>query len=583
MQTHKSICSNLTNTYHYLLTQHMDFTKFVHGGAGGSSTKIDVAKVAVAAPPSASRKRKAPAVATEQTPLFDINNPAIAVLSDNQRQVLQHVAAGRNVFMTGRAGCGKSRVTEVLATCLRDAGTAFEITASTGIAAEPLGGKTLHQFLCMVPGADLAACVKRAKYKAEPIKAIKVMFIDEVSMLSAEVMALALDVLRAVRNKRAGLPVLVLVGDFCQLAPVGRSGPATQLLESAVWKSMALHTVILRDSWRQGTGNPEFLRVLDEARFAELSAASLDFLRRRTGARLVHPPDIEPTHLSSLCDDVDAINTSKLAELPGKAVNFFGQVYVATRTAAAAGGGGLCPAERAPLQRVLDVRTEFKDSVHAGVTSKLTQLRVCVPRAASVQDVTGIVHDAASMVSNSSMQPLLQLKVGAQVMFVANISSSVVNGTRGVVTGISEDDAEAAGGSGSGSSESRRTVTVRLLSGVSMSVQTVKRTRPYAPACTTTKDGLLVFEQLPLKLAWAITAHKSQGMSLSLASLDVGRTVFTTGQAYVLLSRMCHHEGFTLTAFEPSAVRADPFVVAWYKAAEAAAADAADAADATAA
>ena len=535
----------------------MDFSKFVKGAVPDKVADAAFAAMAAAPPPAASKPtRKRKAAAAEPPPvLLDVDNPAAAVLSTNQRQVLAHVAAGHNVFMTGRAGCGKSRVTEVLATCLRDAGTAYEITASTGIAAEPLGGKTLHQLLCLVPGADLAACVKRASYreKAAPIKAMKVLFIDEVSMLSAETMQLALDVIRAVRPKRAAMPVLVLVGDFCQLAPVMRDGSATLLLESALWKSLELRVVLLRDSFRQGTANPDFLRVLDEARFGELSDTSVAFLRSRLDAALEHPEDVEPTHLAPLRDNVDAINTTKLAALPGAAIEFVGSIFVGWRMPGLGGGAGdVLPV---PGTRVLDVATEFKDSPHAAVASKLRALHVSVPRAASAQDVVTLLHGAASMVSNSNMDPVLKLKAGAQVMFVANISSTVVNGTRGVVTAIT-----AAGA-----------VTVKLLSGVSMLVAPVCRTQPFAAATAGTKEGVLVYSQLPLKLAWAITVHKAQGMNLDLAQMNLGRSVFTTGQAYVTLSRMRSPEGMMLTDFDVASVRADPFVVAWYKAAEAAA------------
>ena len=527
----------------------MDFSKFTK--AIGGSGKPDEPLPAAPKPKPAPRKRKADAVAAAPVMLLDVNNPAAAVLSDNQKRVLQYVAEGKNVFMTGRAGCGKSRVTEVLATCLRDAETPYAITASTGIAAEPLGGMTLHQFLSIVPGSDLAACVKRASYKtnAARIKAVKVLFIDEVSMLSAEVMELAVNVLMAVRSKKAGLPVFVMVGDFCQLAPVGNRDrePATLFLESAIWKSLAPETVLLRDSWRQGTDNPTFLRVLDEARFGELSPDSVAFLRAHVGVALDHPVDVEPTHLAPLREDVGSMNASKLTALPGTAVEFVASVFVGTRDAA-----GLA-VTRLPGSRTLDVRTEFKGSVHEAVAAKLQSVHVSVPRLASTQDIANILHDAAAMMGNSSMEPVLKLKPGAQVMFVANISPTIVNGTRGVVTDISAEGV----------------VSVKLLNGVITPVQAVCRTRPFGAASTPTKEAFLVYSQLPLKLAWAITVHKAQGMNLDLATMDLGASVFTTGQAYVTLSRMRSDAGMTLTRFEPAAVRADAFVVNWYKAAEA--------------
>ena len=519
----------------------MDFSKFLKDAAPAPAPAA-----------AATRKRKTdPAAAA--TPLLDVDNPAAAVLSANQRRVLQYVAEGKNVFMTGRAGCGKSRVTAVLAECLKGADTPFEITASTGIAAEPLGGRTLHQLLCLVPGKDLEACIKSASYrsKAAAIKALKVLFIDEVSMLSAETMELALGVLRAVRPKRMGLPVFVLVGDFCQLAPVPSRGPGAPktslLLESPVWKSLELHTVLLRDSWRQSSANPKFLRVLDEARFAELSADSIAYLAARQGVTLALPEGVEPTYLTPLRDEVDSMNSSKLAALPGAVTEFVASVFIGSRDATTQEVSRWLPS------RDVDLAAETAGTPHAGVAAKLKAVRVSAPRAASVQDIFSIVHDAAAMLTNSNMEPVLRLKVGAQVMFVANLSERIVNGTRGVVRKIEADG----------------NVTVQLLSGASVAVQPVNRTRPFPSLSTATKEACLVYSQLPLKLAWSITVHKAQGMNLDAARADLGPSNFAHGQVYVTLSRMRDVEGLELVKFDPTAVRADPFVVAWYKALDA--------------
>ena len=79
-------------------------------------------------------------------------------------------------------------------------------------------------------------------------------------------------------------------------------------------------------------------------------------------------------------------------------------------------------------------------------------------------------------------------------------------------------------------------------------------------------DQVVLFEQLPLKLAWAITIHKSQSMTLDFGELDIGRGVFADGQAYVALSRLRSLEGMTLTRFDPDVVTANRTVVEWYRA-----------------
>ena len=80
------------------------------------------------------------------------------------------------------------------------------------------------------------------------------------------------------------------------------------------------------------------------------------------------------------------------------------------------------------------------------------------------------------------------------------------------------------------------------------------------------KGLVLVYAQLPLMLAWGITIHKAQGMSLDFADVDIGGDIFADGQAYVALSRARSLEGLSLTAFRRQSVRAKPEVVAFYRA-----------------
>ena len=117
----------------------------------------------------------------------------------------------------------------------------------------------------------------------------------------------------------------------------------------------------------------------------------------------------------------------------------------------------------------------------------------------------------------------------------------VANGTRGVVTALAPDR-----------------VAVRLLSGEEVSVE------PFPMRQAFGEPFAVVFQQFPLKLAWAITIHKSQGMSLDYASLSIGRT-FERGQAYVALSRVRSLEGMSITDFDPATIQADAEIVRYYK------------------
>ncbi|XP_069083881.1 ATP-dependent DNA helicase PIF1 [Pleurodeles waltl] len=140
---------------------------------------------------------------------------------------------------------------------------------------------------------------------------------------------------------------------------------------------------------------------------------------------------------------------------------------------------------------------------------------------------------------------LIQLKEGAQVMLAKNldVGRGLVNGARGVVVGFQ--------------AESKGLPKVRFLCGVT---EVIKMERWVFKA----HGGIFITrQQLPLKLAWAISIHKSQGMSLDCVEISLAR-VFESGQAYVALSRARSLEGLRVMDFDPKAVRANPRVLQFY-------------------
>ena len=137
----------------------------------------------------------------------------------------------------------------------------------------------------------------------------------------------------------------------------------------------------------------------------------------------------------------------------------------------------------------------------------------------------------------------LALCVGAEVMLTCNLNpeDGLVNGSRGTI------------------------VDIDPLPVVQFYAHTTPITiHPHAFSQTVKNTGSLTVTQIPLRLAWAITIHKSQGMSLDCAEIDIGSNVFEYGQAYVALSRMRSMEGLRLAAFDPTAVRAHPEVLKYY-------------------
>ncbi|XP_052521751.1 ATP-dependent DNA helicase PIF1 [Tympanuchus pallidicinctus] len=140
----------------------------------------------------------------------------------------------------------------------------------------------------------------------------------------------------------------------------------------------------------------------------------------------------------------------------------------------------------------------------------------------------------------------VELKVGAQVMLAKNldVSQGLVNGARGIVVGFE--------------TEQKGLPKVRFLCGVTRVIK-LARWLFKGPS------GIhLSRQQLPLKLAWAISIHKSQGMSLDSVEISLSR-VFESGQAYVALSRARSLAGLRVLDFDPKVVRADPTVLQFYR------------------
>ncbi|XP_077603312.1 ATP-dependent DNA helicase PIF1 [Crocuta crocuta] len=172
-----------------------------------------------------------------------------------------------------------------------------------------------------------------------------------------------------------------------------------------------------------------------------------------------------------------------------------------------------------------------------------------------LQELPGEVHSFKAMDSDPEhartldaqcpVSQILQLKMGAQVMLVKNlaVSRGLVNGARGVVVGFE--------------TEGRGLPQVRFLCGVTEVIRADRWT------VQATGGQLLSRQQLPLQLAWAISIHKSQGMTLDCVEISLGR-VFASGQAYVALSRARSLQGLRVLDFDPMVVRCDPRVLSFY-------------------
>ncbi|KAA3650932.1 MAG: helicase [Bacteroidetes bacterium] len=397
-----------------------------------------------------------------------------------QEKALAILKSGRNVFLTGSAGAGKTFVLNQYIDYLKERKIAVAVTASTGIAATHMNGMTIHSWAGIgikesLTRAQLVS-MKTKKYLAKHLEAVKVLIIDEISMLHQNQLALVNQVLQFFKEN--SLPFggiqLVLSGDFFQLPPIGKSGERSKdkfAFMSPVWVQANLNVCYLTEQFRQT--DDELNRILNEIRTGFISEQSLRLLENASSQSF--QKDIEPTKLYTHNLDVDAINLEHLKSISGK-------------------------------KRYFEASTKGNEKL-------------------------------VETLNNSVLAPEnLELKIGAKVMFVKNnLEKGYVNGSLGTVLGFTDDGFP----------------SVKLLNG-----KTIKVEEENWSIIDDHGKTLASYNQIPLRLAWAITVHKSQGMTLEAAEIDLSKT-FETGQGYVALSRLKKLENLRLLGLNTMALKVD--------------------------
>jgi len=394
----------------------------------------------------------------------------------NQEQALAILKSGKNVFLTGSAGAGKTYVLNKYIEYLKDRKIPVAVTASTGIAATHMNGMTIHSWAGIgikdsIASKDLLN-LKSKKYILKKMETTKVLIIDEISMLHRKQLDMVNIVLRFFMEEEAfgGIQV-VFSGDFFQLPPVSRMQEANRdkfAFMAPSWLEANLVVCYLTEQHRQEDN--ELNEILNEIRAGEVSNLSIEILNNCKN----NLEEKDPTKLYTHNVDVDRINTQFLKDLDEKEKKF--------------------KAETKGNEKLVEV---LKKSVLA--------------------------------------DEMLYLKKGAKVMFVKNnYEIGYVNGTIGEITGFSTDGFPYV-----------------------KTKNTTIEAKQEEWAVEDEKGGVLAsFKQLPLRLAWAITVHKSQGMTLESAEVDLGKT-FERGQGYVALSRLKELSGLNLSDFNATALEVD--------------------------
>ncbi len=400
-----------------------------------------------------------------------------------QESALNILKLGKNVFITGSAGTGKTYLLNRFIRYLKSKDIYPSIVAPTGISASHLKGSTIHSFFYLGVRETIDEgyinFLLDKRYLQKRFENLQVLIIDEVSMVSPEIfsaMDLILQSFKGSVEPFGGVQV-VLSGDFFQLPPVSKTKKEKRFAwQSPSWRDLKLQSCYLEEKFRQDDNR--LIKVLDEIRAGKITNYTHTMLENRLNKELA--PNFTPTKLYTHNIDVDRINNIELAKLKTKPKLF---VYESK--------GG-----KTYIEKI------FKSSL---VLEELT------------------------------------LKKGAVVIFIKNNhEKGYVNGTTGVVEGFSSLD---------------NMPIVKTTDGAKIKLEyedwTIENEK---------SEVLATVSQVPLRLAWAITVHKSQGMTLSSAEIDLSKT-FEVGQGYVALSRIKSIDGLKLLGVNPKALIVDPLIL----------------------
>ncbi|HHD75720.1 MAG TPA: PIF1 helicase [Campylobacterales bacterium] len=419
--------------------------------------------------------------------------------------VLEHLKEN-HVFLTGGAGVGKSyTITELIRHYRTQSDEQVVALGSTGVSAVNIGGFTIHSFFVFGISnnfEELDQHDKRSRSRLSELKKIlkatDLIIIDEISMVSANVMEMIHYRLTSMNYTGK----LLFVGDFFQLPPVQKQnqnpndlfGNKLYAFESEAWQSFAPIVIELTEMKR--TTDAEFTHILHKVRVGQCDSEVVNFMQRLHQNQIM---DENPTFLFGRNAEVNATNQAKLAAIDAEEHTLY----------------------------------------------------------ATYQEHHGKVHEKR-LSSWKNMLPIeekLVLKVGVPVLFTINKWGKYANGERGIIHKIEEEYIIV----------EKEEIYVRVEAHEFDLLEMKSDDKGKVKSIT-----VATLSQFPLKLAYAVTIHKSQGMSIDNLVCNVDN-IFAPSQFYVAISRAINPKNLRLdfnrgdlTSYLQRMVRVDQRVVDYY-------------------
>lgn len=459
-----------------------------------------------------------------------------------QATALDILKTGKNVFLTGSAGSGKTYTLNEYIHYLRARRVPVATTASTGIAATHMNGITIHSWSGIGIKDELSerdlANLSRKKILKDRLRETAVLIIDEISMLHAKQLNAVNQVLKHMRQSEEpfGGIQLVVAGDFFQLPPVGNRGETNRekfAFMSEAWLEAGFKICYLSEQHRQNTDEEEsnisLDNILNQIRGEEgVSFEAIEALQNT----FYQDVDINRTRLFTHNVNVNKINEHELALLNGETVTY---------NAIAHGDNKLVETLKKSVRtsdeltlkvgaKVMFIKNNNELGVSNGTMGELVGFTTIKPLKSS--------NDHSAMSDDSEADDL--------EVETADIDNEETDETIVAVDGDEEESESTALVS------TDRYPVIKLNNGR----QVIAEGEEWV---VEDENGeiLASYTQIPLTLAWAITIHKSQGMTLDAAEIDLSKT-FELGQGYVALSRLKSLEGLKLLGMNDLSLRLDP-------------------------
>lgn len=433
-------------------------------------------------------------------------------LSEDQQNAYDVYLSGANLFITGAGGTGKSVLIRNIEQHAKENNKRIQICATTGVAAANLniiGAKTIHSWSGIGLGKGehetIISKIVGNKYKCKTWRSIDILVVDEVSMLSLSQFELIDNIGRQVKKNR-----MVPFGGM-QIIFAGdfyQLPPISDTgfcFQSKEWNNCFKPIDQIYLKKIFRQTNETYINILNEIREGTITPDAIKILQERVNITI--PADVTCTKILPTRVAVDRINTTELAKLTTEEMT-----YKAKRVSH--DSLQLTKSEKQSCKSISDKQKEF---------------------------------EYFELVRNMLCDETIKFKTGAHVMCIVNITQDdnlqICNGSQGIITHFENGFP-----------------VVKFDNGVvrKMGYHNWK----------SEKIADVVAAQVPLMLSWAITIHKSQGITLDNAEIDAGNNIFEAGQTYVALSRLRTLEGLYLSRFNPLKIKNNKQVQDYYESLE---------------